>query len=851
MSESKQRTTGRTLKNLLVPVAPAGVEFKPQNSAWSRRKTQRQIQDKIGHADRLSNEFKLAWHRPPNDAFSAGGSYVTFHVSDDLEYELNKFENFRGKKHVQLRSAKRFPDGDSQNITANVFIPDAKKDWFEKKLNQYRESHGKKEERFVEGVNSIVRTGVRELWTDVGDSPPDSGTEEQWWEVWLSDEDGSETLSNFIRAASASGVKVNSDAIRINDRTVTLAFGSRDDFETLVGNQNLVSELRQPSELSAFMMSEGPASQSEWADNLIDRIVTPRHNAPAVCILDQGIYRSNPLLVDFLSSSDCHVAKNSPQFAGGHDPVAGGHGTEMAGLALYEDLARHLESNQQIDIRHRLESVKIIPNRGENEPQLYGAITAMAVSHPEIRMPERARVFMLAVTARRSGQIKTVNEPGLPTIWSATLDALSFGRAVDSSNKALVYLDRDEPRTPRLFIVSVGNVDLSSVTPDQDHIERSDLSPIEDPSQAWNVISVGSFAETDVIDPTESHFSGYTAVAKEGDLSPVSRTGMTMGQGWPVKPDVVASGGNWAVSPCGTSFDKPISFQHLTTNLSSFGRSVFTTTSDTSAATAKVAAIAADIIAEYPEYRLETVRGLIVHSARWTGPMLASMEGENLRNRARIVRRFGMGVPSLERAKACAQNSVNLITEGSIRPFQNGMAREVVWHQLPWPKSELLALGETQVHMRVTLSYFVEPNPSARGWSGRYAYQSHGLRFDTKAPGESRNDFHARVNRADRDEDYSSTMGGALANGWFLGRNQRKNRGSIHSDIWSGSAADLAEMGEIAVFPVTGWWKDKKTLDQSENGVDYSLIISLETEEEVDLWTPISIQIANSVVVDT
>src|SRR5256885_8145814 len=33
------------------------------------------------------------------------------------------------------------------------------------------------------------------------------------------------------------------------------------------------------------------------------------------------------------------------------------------------------------------------------------------------------------------------------------------------------------------------------------------------------------------------------------------------------------------------------------------------------------------------------------------------------------------------------------------------------------------------VEMRVTLSFFVEPNPSRRGWQSKFRYQSHGLRF--------------------------------------------------------------------------------------------------------------------------
>ena len=39
------------------------------------------------------------------------------------------------------------------------------------------------------------------------------------------------------------------------------------------------------------------------------------------------------------------------------------------------------------------------------------------------------------------------------------------------------------------------------------------------------------------------------------------------------------------------------------------------------------------------------------------------------------------------------------------------------------------------------------------------------------------------------------------------------NRGSIHSDIWEGTAIDLAACGRVAVFPVTGWWKELRSWD--------------------------------------
>jgi len=120
---------------------------------------------------------------------------------------------------------------------------------------------------------------------------------------------------------------------------------------------------------------------------------------------------------------------------------------------------------------------------------------------------------------------------------------------------------------------------------------------------------------------------------------------------------------------------------------------------------------------------------------------------------ARLVRHCGFGVPNLGRAQWSVSNSLTLIVEEELHPFirqgsKDPTLRDMQLHRLPWPLHELEELDATEVEMRVTLSYFIEPNPSDRGRS-RYRYESHGLRFDVKRPHESTPGFRARVNRAD------------------------------------------------------------------------------------------------------
>ena len=151
--------------------------------------------------------------------------------------------------------------------------------------------------------------------------------------------------------------------------------------------------------------------------------------------------------------------------------------------------------------------------------------------------------------------------------------------------------------------------------------------------------------------------------------------------------------------------------------------------------------------------------------------------------------------------------------------------------------------GQRMSWKSVTLSYFIEPNPGRRGWQKRHRYASHGLRFDLKGATETIDEFRKRLNQQALDEDESKPGAGSGATEWFLGEMAR-NKGSIHSDIWVGTAADLAERGVVGIFPVSGWWKEQPKRDRSKFGARYALVVAIETEADgVDIWTPVAQEI--------
>jgi hypothetical protein len=268
--------------------------------------------------------------------------------------------------------------------------------------------------------------------------------------------------------------------------------------------------------------------------------------------------------------------------------------------------------------------------------------------------------------------------------------------------------------------------------------------------------------------------------------------------------------------------------------------------------------MAARLMAAYPHLWPETIRALMVHSARWSDAMLKAYlpDGKkgNKSDYLHLVRHCGFGVPHISRALWSVSNSLTMVIESDLHPFkkENGSTklRDMNLHRLPWPLDELESLGETEVEMRVTLSYFVEPNPSARGIRSRYRYESHGLRFDVKRPHEGENGFRGRINSLAISADRGNSRSGDDTQ-WLIGP-QNRHKGSLHSDIWQGTAAELASRGVLAVFPTTGWWKTRAPLARFDKKARYALIISIHAPEtNVDLYAAVENKIKTPVSIGT
>ncbi len=766
------------------------------------------------HANSLKKQLDRAWRelvaRDERHGWVAVGArqgiYLEFASAPGFALALHSLDVKRSGIELAATRAR------NDVAYATVYVPQGQLGYFEKKVEEYlTESTPKrnpKNKPLVESIAEIRLAVLEGFWTD--DPALFPAVEKTiWWEVWLRGENG-EALTRFREYALKAGLKVGDKHLEFPDRCVVLVHASREQMTGSIELLDVVAELRLAKEVPTAFTQMSPVERDGWAKDLEGRITEPSPSAPAVCIVDTGVNAGHPLLEPAMSSRDLHT----------YDPAWGvqddqGHGTEMAGIALYGDLTQILLSSTPVALTHCLESVKILRKGTANPPELYGAITAEGIARAEIEAPERNRVISMAIATTE------FRDRGQPSSWSAEIDKLCSGTDDDYR---------------RLFLVSAGNVGEGAGV---DFPARNETDGIHDPGQSWNAVTVGAYTDRTHID--EPMFNGWRPVARPGQLSPSSTTSCIWQSQWPLKPDIVMEGGNMALSPDGSKADFPDSLSLLTTHYMPYVKP-FVVTGDTSAATAGAARIAATIWASYPTYWPETLRALLVHAAEWTKPMQEQIKSAStVGRRENLVRCFGFGVPNLERALWSAGNALTLIVQDELQPFERDKSKDMRLHKLPWPAQALRDLGDVEVELRVTLSYFIEPNPARRGWQRRHRYSSHGLRFAVQKPTEAVNDLRKRVNKAAREDDDEGID--SSDPGWLLGPSLR-GKGSVHHDRWVGTAADLASRESIAVYPVIGWWRERHQLGRWERAARYALVVSIRTPETgVDIYQPVANQL--------
>jgi hypothetical protein len=795
------------------------------------------------HSRYLKQKLQEAWEEAANQEVvyhvTRKGIYLEFQGEPGFDLITKSLEDMRSKKIRLLnvreettpkRDTTTGAEEDGKTTYATVYVEKEKIESFFNKIEKYAteidsRSNKPKNQKLINSISEIkTAIELHSFWQDTKQLIP--GREKTWCEVWLST-DNDEEIRLFEKILFDNDIRYKEGSLKFPERAVKVIEANADDLNKLLALSDAIAELRAAKSTARFWTELPNRQQAEWVKNLLSRLQIKSNITTSVCILDTGINNRHPLLRPLLKDDDCQTVILD---WGSHDHDK--HGTLMAGIAAYGSLEQSLESKDTIEINHSIESVKILPPPPEiNSADIWGHITSQGISLAEIQEPNKYRIICMAVSA------EDTRDRGRPTSWSGAIDQLCAGV---------------ENKERRIIILSAGNYKDIQLAHNYPYEQLTDS--IHDPGQAWNAITVGAYTELDRIYDTD--LNGYEVIAPKRGLSPFTTTSSTWDKKkWPIKPDVLMEGGNLAKDE--TNFVTEADELSILSTYYKPTEAYFQPFNMTSAAAAKTAWMAARIADRYPEYWPETIRGLIVHSAEWTDMLIQHFRSSvGKGGNEQLLSACGYGVPDMRRALYSASNSLTLIAQNELQPFiktggSNPTMKDLHLYDLPWPVEVLQELpDETEVSMRITLSYFIEPAPGEIGWKDRYRYPSHSLKFDIKSPTENRDEFLKRINLASREDGEESPGTASASDHWELGVNLR-NRGSIHSDIWHGTASELANSNIIAVFPRTGWWKERAYLEKWDKHARYSLIISIRTPEEtVDIYTPVANKIGISTPIE-
>nr|WP_252863725.1 S8 family serine peptidase [Actinomyces naeslundii] len=347
------------------------VESKPRTVRGMGTTAIRPV-DRQTHGKRLIKEIEATFARAQITQDSqnlapelkANGTYLTLEGAE-VEFGL-KLDSLTRAARTRTKSRKvqwillsAHPATESSPERATIWVADEFRKQFLRLFQDYltknTDSGTPENNALVANISRVRSTFLDDLWTS---KYAPTHRELTWWELWL--DRHRERPGIFERITRELGIEASNQRIVIDNSAVVRVRAIWNDLLPLIETDLPLTEIRCPSFIDTIE-DLTDSEQLEYASDLVTRIFPAPLEAPAVCHLDSGVFRTHILLEGSLESGDQHSI--FPE-SSGHDPH--GHGTSMAGIALYGQHLDHLlEGTQVVHLQHRLESVRIIPQKGE------------------------------------------------------------------------------------------------------------------------------------------------------------------------------------------------------------------------------------------------------------------------------------------------------------------------------------------------------------------------------------------------------------------------------------------------------------------------------------------------------
>ncbi|HIK15364.1 MAG TPA: S8 family peptidase [Leptolyngbyaceae cyanobacterium M33_DOE_097] len=343
------------------------------------------------------------------------------------------------------------------------------------------------------------------------------------------DRDSVRTVLGNIRSMCASYNGQLTEEVRTSSLLLIKVYGSQQLAEALL-ELDWVARVDLPPKLSR--------AYSEIFEDVKppDPIPVPLDDDPLVCVVDSGVVSGHPFLTNWIvEERDFDTGENTPT-------DLNGHGTSVAGLVVYGDIANCLESNQW-QPKVRICSAKVLchdPAWGPVIPEQHRAEWLIEQAIRYFVKERQCQVFNLSIESKGE-----TYRGGRQFPWAEKLDELA--RELDV---VIVQIAGNcEPPIPES--VAIREAFQKAV---RDSLLKDENLRICNPGTAALALTVGALSRSDAlgdhVKPVGVRLKDAFAGAPAHAPAPFTRVGWGLsygGNNTAIKPDVVAYGGNWAI----------------------------------------------------------------------------------------------------------------------------------------------------------------------------------------------------------------------------------------------------------------------------------------------------------------
>ena len=406
------------------------------------------------------------------------------------------------------------------------------------------------------------------------------------------------------------------------------------------GSGALFKDLLKLKEVAAIDRPPQPDFETSLDINITrrqaGRIFGPAADAICIGIVDSGVNSGHPMLADVV------VGEFGLSGYGSNDEK--GHGTQVAGIAAYGNIAARL-AQQEFRPRFKIASARVVDQNGcFADEDLPHQLMREAIT----KLHEEFGCKIINVSLCDPKRVTSIRA----SLWAETLDELA--RELDL-----------------VLVVSVGNSNRSRLVAtygDQIPAQFPDylLEPFNrvlDPAGAINIVTVGSISHSNGLQVGDG--IEILPISASEQPSPFTRSGK--GVAGAFKPDFLDYGGTAIFDGLTQNLQDGSTRQAagITTLHHDYLNRLFSTASGTSFAAPLVAYKAASILEQFPDSSANFVRTLLALSAEVPVPCSTILTTKSESEKHTVV---GHGLCDLETAVFSDDNRVVLTAEDSLEP---------------------------------------------------------------------------------------------------------------------------------------------------------------------------------------